>query len=78
VEVGDGCATVTGYRLPKPLFARREWEGGSEIGSPKSGYRFSCARRAILPASGRHAMASFSVKEKDETSPDELFFARAC
>ena len=30
VRIGDGCATVTGYRLPKPLagFGR---EGGSEV-----------------------------------------------
>lgn len=63
VRIGDGCATVTGYKLPQPLLANgREWEGGSEIRSPKSGYRFSCARR------GR-PLANFSVKEKDETSP---------
>src|SRR5438094_7358442 len=46
VRIGDGCATVTGYKLPQPLVSRlRDREGGSEVGSPKSGYRFVCARR---------------------------------
>jgi hypothetical protein len=44
VRIGDGCATVTGYKLPRPLIiigsGRRE--RGS---SPKSGYRFECARQ---------------------------------
>ena len=44
VGIGDGCATVTGYKLPKPLIDS-DREGGSEIRSPKSGYRFGCARR---------------------------------
>lgn len=52
-----------GYKLPRPLLAIVEREGGSEIGGPKSGYRFDCARH------GHHAMANFSVKGKDETSP---------
>jgi len=43
VRIGDGCATVTGYKLPQPLVTSRE--GGSEDGGPKSGYRFDCARR---------------------------------
>ena len=68
VRIGDGCATVTGYKLPKPLFAQRAWEGGSEIGGPKSGYRFSCARRDHL------GMVNFSVKEKDETSLPNRFW----
>jgi len=45
VKIGDGCATVTGYKLPEPLVSRsRDREGGSEVGGPKSGYRFGCAR----------------------------------
>jgi hypothetical protein len=39
VKIGDGCATVTGYKLPKPLIANGS--GRRERGSsPKSGYRF--------------------------------------
>lgn len=29
VKFGDGCATVTGYKLPQPLMQNRE--GGSEV-----------------------------------------------
>src|SRR5207249_7740683 len=51
VRIGDGCATVTGYKLPQPLVPReRDREGGSEVGSPKSGYRFGCARRGSAGA----------------------------
>ena len=31
VRIGDGCATVTGYRLPKPLVDPLNREGGSEV-----------------------------------------------
>jgi hypothetical protein len=57
-------------------------EGGSEVLSPKSGYRFECARQVedesgvCLPfqCSGSPLPAivfstNFSVKEKDEASP---------
>ena len=30
VRIGDGCATVTGYKLPQPLI-RLDREGGSEV-----------------------------------------------
>jgi len=41
VKIGDGCATVTGYKLPSPLaFAGK----AGARSSPKSGYRFACAR----------------------------------
>ena len=61
VRIGDGYATVTGYRLPQPLVKSRE--GGSEIRNPKSGYRFDCARRDS-------AMQDQLLRqEKDEASP---------
>ena len=34
VRIEDGCATVTGYNLPRPLI-RKDWEGGSEVRSPE-------------------------------------------
>ena len=43
VKVGDGRATVTGYKFPRPLVGI-DWEGGNKIRSPKSGYRLVCAR----------------------------------
>ena len=34
VKIGDGYATVTDYKLPKPLDPRKQaWEGGSEVKS---------------------------------------------
>jgi hypothetical protein len=53
VKVGDGCATVTGYKLPKPLprFMRPCSDGGkagARFSGPKSGYRSGCARHGHL------------------------------
>ena len=70
--IGDGCATVTGYKLPKPLI-ESDREGGSEIRSPKSGYRFGCARRDPRKILSGFPAVNFSVKEKDEASPLNRF-----
>ena len=71
MRIGDGCATVTGYKLPKPLVS-------SETG--KAGVRFQARSQDIDLAvlvtalSARQAgcllcsEANFSVKEKDEAS----------
>ena len=72
MRIGDGCATVTGYKLPQPLVS-------SETG--KAGVRFQARSQdidlAVLVAAlkagqaGRQSNveANFSVKEKDEASP---------
>ena len=72
MRIGDGCATVTGYKLPKPLVS-------SETG--KAGVRFQARSQDIdlavlvtaLSASQAGRLlcseANFSVKEKDEASP---------
>ena len=72
MRIGDGCATVTGYKLPKPLVS-------SETG--KAGVRFQARSQdidlAVLVTAliARQAgclpcpEANFSVKEKDEASP---------
>ena len=72
MRIGDGCATVTGYKLPQPLVS-------SEIG--KAGVRFQARSQDIglavlvtaLIASQAGCRfcseANFSVKEKDEASP---------
>ena len=72
MRIGDGCATVTGYKLPKPLVS-------SETG--KAGVRFHARSQDIglavlvmaLHAEQADACAAlgadFSVKEKDEASP---------
>jgi hypothetical protein len=72
VRIGDGCATVTGYKLPRPLVS-------SETG--KAGVRFQARSQdiglAVLVAALNAGQAerlccvgaNFSVKEKDEASP---------
>jgi hypothetical protein len=72
VRIGDGCATVTGYRLPKPLVPR---------GTGKAGARFQARSQdigltvlvvvSIAGPAGRRFFfgTNFSVKEKDEASP---------
>ena len=72
MRIGDGCATVTGYKLPKPLVS-------SETG--KAGVRFQARSQDIglavlvmaLDAGEAGCLsgveANFSVKEKDEASP---------
>lgn len=76
VKLGDGCATVMDHELPMPLTLGRE--GGSEATSPKSGYRFGYSRHGHSPVEPFVLFArsaNFSVKEKDEASPSELFLA---
>jgi len=31
VKIGDGCATVTGYKLPQPPIHHSIGKGGSEV-----------------------------------------------
>ena len=72
VRIGDGCATVTGYKFQLPsgngpadsVTDHASVSGRREQGlSPKSGYRLDCARH------GRISDATdFSDKEKDEAS----------
>ena len=67
MRIGDGCATVTGYRLPLPLFSPTcVWACG------KAGARHKARSQDTglvvlveVPFSG----TNFSVKEKDEASP---------
>jgi hypothetical protein len=61
VKIGDGCATVTGYRLPMPLASRsgrRERGFQPEVRIPV----WLCSSRF------RPCGINFSVKEKDEAS----------
>jgi hypothetical protein len=72
VRIGDGCATVTGYKLPQPLVS-------SETG--KAGVRFQARSQDIgltvlvMVFWARQAErlcclgTNFSVKEKDGASP---------
>jgi hypothetical protein len=64
VKIGDGCATVTDYKLPLATVPLEE-SGGGKAGArlrPKSGYRSGCARRD--PAKRDQLLR----QEKDEAS----------
>src|SRR5580704_6390596 len=52
VKIGDGCATVTGYNLPKPLVPRSgAGKAGERFETRKSGHQPGYARRAgLFPA----------------------------
>ena len=53
------------------------WEGGSEVGDPKSGYRLGCARPAVEAAvCDLRVNGQLLRQEKDEASRVELSFAR--
>jgi len=81
VRIRGGCATVTGYKLPMPL---RKREGGSEV-KPEARIPIQpCSsgggrsqktevRVVALLTSDFALLSSFSVKEKDEASPADLF-----
>ena len=65
MEIGDGRATVSGYKLPKSHCAARRGKAGarSETRSQDIDWR-------LLIVSAGHALADdFSAKEKDEASP---------
>jgi len=65
VEIGDGCATVTGYKLPQPL--------APLSGAGKAGVRVEARSQdtglvvlvRLVPPCGK---GHFSVQEKDEAS----------
>jgi hypothetical protein len=78
VKIGDGCATVTGYRLPRPLVPKETGKAGArsyarsqDIGLgvlvvvPLSGINFSVKRR-MRPALGvcaqRDSMDAFILR----------------
>jgi hypothetical protein len=72
VRIGDGCATVTGYKLPQPLVSE---------GAGKAGARFQARSQdiglAMLVMAFKAGQATrpsgvgadFSVQEKDEARP---------
>ena len=63
MRIRDGCATVTGYKLPQPLVIHQDREGGSEVQAPSQD--IGLVVLVVIPRCG----INFSVKEKDEASP---------
>ena len=72
MRIGDGYATVTGYKLPAPLVSRETGKAGArfqarsqDIGLVVLVVVFRPGEASCLSSYG----ANFSVKEKDEASP---------
>ena len=79
MRIGGGCATVMGYKLPKPLVeavVRKARAGKAEARfealSQDTGLAVLVVAVANLPGLGPGVIwpaANFSVNEKDEASP---------
>ena len=72
MRIGDGCATVTGYKLPQPLVSRETGKAGVRFQAPSQD--IGLAVLVMAPKAGQAGRlsyfgADFSVKEKDEASP---------
>src|SRR5260370_30511036 len=70
VKIGDGCATVTGYELPRPL-AHQAGKAGVRFQARSQDIGLACARHSCPCKPGICRLctgANFSVKEKDEAS----------
>ena len=63
VRIGDGCATVTGYKLPEPLVSQETGKAGARFQARSQD--IGLAVLVMVPRCG----TDFSVKEKDEASP---------
>jgi hypothetical protein len=72
VKIGDGCATVTGYKLPQPLVSRRIGKAGARFHAPSQDIGWAVLVMALDAGKAgclSGVKANFSVKEKDEASP---------
>ena len=72
VRIGDGCATVTGYKLPEPLVSPETGKAGARFQARSQDIGLAVLVAALKPGTGRTPVllrANFSVKEKDEASP---------
>ena len=76
MRIGDGCATVTGYKLPKPLVSSETGKAGVRFQARSQDIDLAVLVAALIARQARClpcARANFSVKEKDEAS-----LSRAC
>ena len=72
MRIGDGCATVTGYKLPQPLVSRRTGKAGARFQARSQDIGLAVLVMAFIAGEARRLScveANFSVKEKDEASP---------
>jgi hypothetical protein len=71
VRIGDGCATVTGYKLPQPLVSGKTGKAGARFQARSQDIGWAVLVVALdAGQAGRLSCveANFSVKEKDEAS----------
>ena len=72
MRIGDGCATVTGYKLPGPLVLHETGKAGARFQARSQDIGLAVLVMAVgaglVPRLSSPA-ADFSVKEKDEASP---------
>jgi len=72
VKIRDGCATVTGYKLPQPLVSGEAGKAGVRFQARSQDIGWAVLVMAVdVGQAGRLSCveANFSVKEKDEASP---------
>jgi hypothetical protein len=72
VRIGDGCATVTGYKLPRPLVSSETGKAGVRFQARSQDIGLAVLVTAIMVRQAvclLRSGANFSVKEKDEASP---------
>src|SRR5664279_1199922 len=71
VRIGDGCATVKGYKLPKPLVSSETGKAGVRFQARSQDIDLAVLVAAFAAGQARRLAckrANFSVKEKDEAS----------
>jgi hypothetical protein len=69
VRIGDGCATVTGYK-PPPSHWSQDWEGGGKVKTRSQDIGLAALVVGVVVERAVACLAiisDFSVKEKDET-----------
>ena len=78
MRFGDGCATVTGYKLPKPLVSSETGKAGARFQARSQDIDLAVLVTALIASQAGRLLsfeANFSVKEKDEASPSRLCVA---
>ena len=71
MRIGDGCATVTGYKLPEPLVSSETGKAGVRFQARSQDIGLAVLVVALIARQAgnlRRFGANFSVKEKDEAS----------
>ena len=71
MRIGDGCATVTGYKLPQPLVSSETGKAGVRFQARSQDIDLAVLVTALIASQAGRLLcseANFSVNEKDEAS----------